>query len=271
MRANGCVALGCKAMSDTDDNMVAVQIFGRVHPAGLTVDLHAPQIKYSSDDGTLTAEIDVKVVKSEICVSWTTADYRRDTLLAIWAHSRKLATALVDLVVFRMGAAATVIMDRYQDHTGHSDVLSFVEPRVKGISTLLDSDTGLLSVFSVIADEQHLMTVLEDLISGLWSQDHKIVNCARSIEAIRQLIAGYHLEPDAQWPIFRRALNVDRSYLGLIMDLSKSPRHGKKDSAPAHDVDAIMERTWTLIYRFFYYRLGGNTDLDKKRFPVLSG
>jgi hypothetical protein len=243
MRANGCVALGCKAMSDTDDNMVAVQIFGRVHPAGLTVDLHAPQIKYSSDDGTL----------------------------AIWAHSRKLATALVDLVVFRMGAAATVIMDRYQDHTGHSDVLSFVEPRVKGISTLLDSDTGLLSVFSVIADEQHLMTVLEDLISGLWSQDHKIVNCARSIEAIRQLIAGYHLEPDAQWPIFRRALNVDRSYLGLIMDLSKSPRHGKKDSAPAHDVDAIMERTWTLIYRFFYYRLGGNTDLDKKRFPVLSG
>jgi hypothetical protein len=115
------------------------------------------------------------------------------------------------------------------------------------------------------------MTCLEDLISGLWSQDHKVINCARSVEAIRQLIAGYHLEPDAQWPIFRQALNVERSYLDLIMNYSKDPRHGKKDGAPANDVDTIMERTWTLIYRFFYYRLGGNKSLDKKRFPVLRG
>ena len=251
--------------------MTAVKIFGRVYPAGLTVDLHAPQIKYASDDGKLTAEIDVKVVKSDVCVSWTTTDYNRDTLLAIWVTSRKLATALVDLVALRIGAAATVIMDRYQDHTGHSDVLSFVEPKVKGISTLLDSDAGLLSAFSVIANEQHLMTVLEDLISGLWSQDHKVINCARSVEAIRQLIAGYHLEPDAQWPIFRKALNVERSYLDLIINYSKDPRHGKKDSAPASDVDTIMERTWTLIYRFFYYRLGGNKSLAEKQFPVLCG
>jgi hypothetical protein len=30
------------------------------------------------------------------------------------------------------------------------------------------------------------------------------------------------------------------------MNYSKDPRHGKKDSAPANDVDTIMERTWTL-------------------------
>jgi hypothetical protein len=127
---------------DMEDDTAAVQIFGRVYPAGLTVDLHAPQIKYASDDGALTAEIDVKVIKSDVCVSWTTTNYNRSSLPAIWVHSRKLATALVDLIAFRMGAAATVIMDRYQDHTGHSDVLAFIEPKVKGITTLLDSDAG---------------------------------------------------------------------------------------------------------------------------------
>jgi hypothetical protein len=228
-------------------------------------------MKYTSDDGTLTAEIDIEVIDSDVSVSWTTSDYNRDTLPAIWLHSRKLVTSLVDLIAFRMGAAATVILDRYKDHTGHIHTLVIGQPQVKGMSSLLDSDTGLLSVFDVIAHEPHLMTVLEDLISGLWSQDHKIINCARSVEAIRQLVAGYNVEPNAQWPIFRAALNVERSYLDLIMNYSTNSRHGKKDSAPTNDVNIIMERTWILIDRFFNYRLGGNKILDKKLFPALRG
>jgi hypothetical protein len=251
--------------------MADVQLLGRVYPAGFTVNLHAPRMKYASDDGALTAEIDVQVTDSDVSVSWTTSDYNRDTLAAIWVHSRKLVTSLVDLIAFRAGAAATVVLDRYKDPTGRIDTLVIGQPQVKGISTLLDSDAGLLSVFGVVAHEPHLMTVLEDLISGLWSQDHKIINCARSVEAIRQLVAGYHLEPNAQWPIFRVALNVERSYLDLIMDYSTDPRHGKKDSAPTNEVNTIMERTWILIDRFFNYRVGGNKRLDESLFPILRG
>jgi hypothetical protein len=123
--------------TSTRMTMEAVQILGRVYLAGLTINLHAPRMKYVSDDGTLTAEIDVQVIDSDVSVSWTTRDYNRNTLPAIWIHSRKLVTSLVDLIAFRIGAAATVILDRYKDHTGHSDTLVIGQPKVKCISTLV--------------------------------------------------------------------------------------------------------------------------------------
>jgi hypothetical protein len=126
---------------------------------------------------------------------------------------------------------------------------------------VLKDDAGLLAVFSVMAGEQHLMVVMEDLIAGLWSQDHKVINCARSVEAIRQLVAGYSLAPKQQWPIFNEKLNLDRNYVDLIMEHSKDPRHGKRPSSSPHEVAEIMKRTWIIFNRYFEYKLRGEQKL----------
>jgi hypothetical protein len=246
-----------------------VQLFGRVYPGGLKINLSAPGITYTADDGTLTGTIDITVRDSAITVDWRLSGYKREQLLPIWTHSKKLTTVLVDLIAYRMGAAAIIILDSYTDDNGFSDNIAIVEPAVAGQSTSFQSDAELLKVFALIASEQPLMLVFEDLISTLSSQDHKAVNCGRCVEAIRQLVAGYHLDAKQQWPIFNKFLNLDRSYPDLIMEHSKDPRHGKQMHVDPVVITEVMRRTWVIIDRFFHFRLGGNSKLDLSKFPIL--
>lgn len=249
----------------------AVQFFGRVYPAGLTINANAPDVVYRSHDGAINGTIDVVVVNSEVSASWRTSDYDRKNLWPFWAHAQRITVAIVNLIAFRGGFAATVILDRYREENGFEDGISFVEPKVAALSPILESDDGLRSVFSILANEQRLMVVLGDLIAGLWSQDHKVINCARSVEAIRQLVAGYSLTPKQQWPIFNDALNLNRDYVDLIMNHSKDPRHGKKPVSSPEEVTEIMKRTWIIFNRYFEYKLRGEQNLDTSIFPMLSG
>jgi hypothetical protein len=248
-----------------------VQVLGRVYPAGLKINLSAPGITHTADDRTLTGKIDITVVDSVVMVEWTVAHYKPELLTAIWMHSKKLSTVLVDLIAFRMGAAAIVVLDSYVDDKGVSDSLALIEPAVAGLSTSFPTDAELLKVFEVIADEQELMLVFEDLIATLSSQDHKAVNCGRCVEAVRQLVAGYGLDAKRQWPIFNDFLNLDRLYIDLIMEHSKDPRHGKQLPVDANIGTEIMQRTWRVIDRFFHFRLLGNKKLDLASFPLLKG
>jgi len=247
-----------------------IQLFGRVYPGGLKVNLSAPGITYTADDGTLTGTIDIAVKDSAITVDWRlSGGYKPEQLLPIWTHSKKLSTVLVDLIAYRMGAAAIVILDSYTDDNGHSDNIAIVESAVTGLSTSFQSDAELLKVFALIASEQPLMLVFDDLIATLSSQDHKTVNCGRCVEAIRQLVAGYQLDAKQQWPIFNNSLNLDRSYPDLIMKYSKDPRHGKQTHIDPIIITEVMRRTWVVIDRFFHFRLGGNGKLDLSKFPIL--
>ena len=253
--------------------MDIVSILGRVYPAGYKVQLVHEGTIYKADDGTLSGKVDVRVVNSAIVVRWTLDhEYNKDLLLSIWTHSKRLATGLVDLIAFRQGMAANVVLDRYVEPGGAPQDLAFGEPAVQGLATSLpdNDDKALLAVFRLMADEQQLLLVLEDLITGLSSQDHKAINCARCVEAVRQLLAGYDLTPVQQWPIIRDKLNLGEAYLNLIMSNSLNYRHGKQVPVDPALVTEIMKRTWTVIDRFFHFRLGGNQKLDAAKFPVLT-
>lgn len=158
---------------------------------------------------------------------------------------------------------------RSRDPSGKRDDIALVEPAVQGLATAIRDDGGLLKVFTVIAEQQELLLVLEDLIASLANQDHKTINCARCVEAVRQLIAGYGVEPKKQWPILKDKLNLETSYLKLITDHPKDHRHGKQTGVDPAIVTEIMVRTWTIIYRFFHFRLGGDQKLDTTQFPIV--
>jgi hypothetical protein len=248
---------------------IAVELFGRVH--GITINASAPGLTFKADDGSISATLDVVISNSSIKVRWFTEDYSRDKLRIVYDCSKKITTALVDLIAFRHGCAASVVIDKYRERGGFEDGISVVQPLLSELSTLINDDNGLHAVFSLLLSEPRLMVVMDDLISGLGSHDHKIINCARSVEAIRQLIGGYSLEPKAQWPVFNDALNLDRSYSDTIMDQSKDPRHGRMVPASDEAVAEIVKRTWNIFYRYFEYKLGGGKKLDPSRFPLLRG
>ncbi len=114
------------------------------------------------------------------------------------------------------------------------------------------------------------MVIMEDLISGISIQYHKTINCARCVEAIRQIIAGYEISTSEQWKLMRGALNVEREYLELIMNSAKYNRHGNPVSTDDAVIAEVMRRTWTIVDRFFHYRIGGNRELGGAQFPLLA-
>lgn len=242
---------------------------GHVYPSGLTIDAAHKGIRYSATDGTLAGTIDIAVANSVITVAWESENYRSDYLLATWVHSRKLVTVLVDLIAFRMGVGATVVLDQYQIDNSAVENISILDPNVAGLATSIQSDVDLLEVFGIVTREQHLMVVFEDLISTLSSEEHKAVNCGRCIEAIRRLVAENEPDHKKQWPIMRDMLNLDLSYLLLITNSSIEPRHGGSGAADPKEVAEVLRRTWVIIDRFFHFRKAGSRKLDLVRFPLL--
>lgn len=251
--------------------MVTLEVLGRVHPQGFTVNIAAPEVTYTADDGTLTGRMEIRVIDSAISVKWTLNRYAPDQLFHVWRHSQRVVTGMVDLIALRLGVAAVVVLDRYRDNQGREELITLGEPAVKGLITSLANEADIEKVFALLADEQELLLVVEDLITGLGSQDHKTINCARCVEAVRQLIAGYDLEPKQQWPIIHENLNLDANYLKLITDHSKDHRHGKQTPVDPTIVVEIMRRTWIVIDRFIHFRLGRNGRLDLREFPLLTG
>jgi hypothetical protein len=251
--------------------MAVVEMLGRVMPSGLTINASHLGVGYAADDGSLTGMFNITILNSEVRVTWEAKTYSPDNLFPIFFHATRLAKSLVNLIAFRMGAAATVMLDYHRVDGGNVRAINILDPSVAGLSNLLESDEGLMSVFEMMAEEPHLMLVLDDLIAGLWSQPHKLINCARCVEALRQLVAGYRLTPRQQWPIFNDRLRLTRSYTDPIMRHSLDPRHGKEYAIPDGEVAEVTRRTWVIANRFFRYRLNGNSKLDEQSFPVLAG
>lgn len=249
--------------------MTKVVWTGHVYPSGLTISIAHTGARYTASDGTLDGMLDIVVEDSAITVAWEIENYSSDNLLATWIHSRKLVTVLVDLVAFKMGAAALVVVDKYQIDGKPAEEINIMEPKVANLATSFASDAELLEVFSIATKEQHLMVVFEDLISTLSSQEHKAVNCGRCVEAIRRLVAENEADPKRQWPIMHHLLNLERSYLDLITNHSKEPRHGKAPVADPDEITEVLTRTWLIIDRFFHFRRGGSVKLDVAQFPLL--
>lgn len=249
--------------------MTKVTWTGHVYPSGLTINAAHKGARYTANDGTLDGTLDIVVENSAITVAWEIETYRSDNLLATWIHSRKLVTVLVDLIAFRMGAGATVVLDKYQIDNCAVENISILEAKVAGLVTSFLSDAEFLEVFGIVAKEQHLMVVFEDLISTLSSEEHKAVNCGRCVEAIRQLVAETEADRKKQWLIMQDLLNLDRSYLELITNHSIEPRHGSNAAADPNEIAEVLARTWVIIDRFFHFRRGGNRKLDIVHFPLL--
>lgn len=251
--------------------MDTIWLLGNVYPAGFKINASVPSISYASDDGTLNGTIEPVIEESEIRVRWTLEKYNPDTQFAIYRHSERIVTAMADVVALPLGTAAFVVLDRWIDAEGQETTLNLAEPAVAGLMTSMSTPKGLNDVFQLLTGEQELLLVLRDLVASLASQDHKAINCARCVEAVRHLIAGYDLEPKKQWEVLRGNLNLEAPYLKLITDNSTDHRHGKQTPIDPTVVTEIMVRTWTIIDRFFHFRISGDQKLDAVRFPVLTG
>jgi hypothetical protein len=68
----------------------------------------------------------------------------------------------------------------------------------------------------------------------------------------------------------RENLRVDRSYLQLITDQSKAPRHGDVQAIEALVTEEVAKRCWTIMNRYFEFKKRGGSPLPLSEYPLLT-
>lgn len=192
-------------------------------------------------------------------------------------HNRAIAylRAFVDLNCFATGAPLSVILDTVVSPDGEEQSLRPIHPLLPGLCTIAVNgpNGGIgLDVLDEITKEPMLFLALRDLISALGSADLAVVDCARAIEGLRNLMVPDEEDRKKSWGIFQANLNIDRAYREYVTNLSVGPRHGdRKQWINGGEIDEILQRSWKIMDRFFHFVRRGKIPLAAPEFGLLVG
>jgi hypothetical protein len=258
----------CLGMADLPNR---VTFLGRVYPLGAIISITVPEITFREGKGLFTAKYSVQVLQSEITVHCDFDNFRPNHPYTLWIHAQEITQTLVNLVAFQSGMGTITILNEYIDAHGKRDVLTLADPALRPLCTAFSRTNRFMEVVQAVFAEPDLFMAFNDLAMSNAMPSHILINCARCVEAIRTLIAPPDTDRTKAWGIMQVALNVDRTYLAYITDLSIGPRHGKP--TPITDAIAleVRARTWRIMDRFLHYRLGKNQPLSPEAFPLLRG
>ena len=186
-----------------------------------------------------------------------------------------IVKAIVDCLGFAKGLGLSVVLEKYYDATGKESDIAFKNEPLARLFTAFDlnpANTGKNNferMYRLVIGEPALFMALNELVGSLYIPHQIPVNCGRAIEGIRKLFAPVGTPRDQEWKLMRENLRLTSSYIELITNESKSPRHGDRTFIPASVLDPILERSWIIMNRFLEFRKRGNQPLPLSEFPEL--
>jgi len=104
---------------------------------------------------------------------------------------------------------------------------------------------------------------IEPDLSGLFAY--------RAIEVIMHSFREFESERrDHIWAKFRESLNLDFHFFDFVKSFSEPNRHGKPIILSVKDRQNCIHTAMIVLQRFMHYIQGGNTKLDRTKFPILN-
>ena len=247
-----------------------IAFFGRVHPPGVPISINEvdPFVDYSDQEGFLariTPVINNSRVSMECYFNNLVPNYQSKLIYIAVSGVR----ARIALESFRLGLGTVFSVDWMKDYDGTIRKVSVSQIGLSDMCTSLSTSEDYTRLKDIATGDQAMSLAIDDLIQAQTSPLMQEVSCGRAIEGIRNIIAGQGTEPKKAWPLVREALNIDRTYLILITDNSVPRRHGEFKLIAGATQQEILRRSWTIMDRFFHYRLRGDTRLPLDQFPLL--
>lgn len=133
-------------------------------------------------------------------------------------------------------------------------------------STSQKRPTPVDELIKLAVSNVYLRSSHSDLNSAIMSPNDTGFYCYRAIESLMQ---EFKTESRKAWPRFRDALQVTQAWIKPLTDNSTSNRHGELKGLSGQERVFLMQRSWTLVYRFACLRLRGVTALSLSEFPLL--
>jgi hypothetical protein len=245
--------------------------FGRIHPRGTKISVHEVRVvHYLDEQRSLKLNMVPYVTNSKVSIDCYFDNLIPDHASIILPVVISAIRGQVDLISFMMGAGTTIILDWMKDYNGVVSDIALVQHDLASICTSFTEFKNYKELKEMATAEKAMALALNDLILAQTIPNLAEVNCARAMEGVRQIIAGQGTEAKLAWPIMQTALNVDRSYREIITNNSFARRHGQFKTLPPDTIQEILRRSWTIMDRFFHYRLRGDTQLPIDEFRLLT-
>jgi hypothetical protein len=206
-----------------------------------------------------------------------------DEVSLVFGRAYSIVRVLIDMYSFFTGNAVTMVFDRLVSADGEQHEWFAGDVELRPICTAYDKQP--LTWFPVLREmisTPELQHAMADLTDCIGIPHLTVINCARAIEAIRNLIAEELIPSGADrivwfknherqaWNHFGSLLRIEQSYTQPIISSSRGPRHGRRWTGHQLPTNQITRRGWTIMNRFLEYRKRGSTQLPLADFPILA-
>lgn len=259
-------------------SMFTVTLSGRVNPGVWPITLpDLPEVKWPLEYDNVIATFNVHIHHAQLKVTCSMEIYEDKYFTDIYRKSLDLARACIDTFAFASGAGLSVSLDKVSFDGSAPQTITFSSPPelYRECTVIPFSELGVLqyadyiAILHIVISEPAIFILLNHLIACI-SMHHVVpANCGRVIDGLRKLVDPS--KPEIAWLTFREALNLDISYLALIAENSKGPRHGEQVRIEGSIVGEIQKRTWAVMNRFLEYKKRSSQKLPIVEFPLLYG
>lgn len=252
--------------------MPTVHFHGLVLPKPIKVSLsNIPPIAWKVPDQDLELNYELTIKQSVVHVIVTANQFDKDKhFVALYMRALDLTRAAVDLVGFAKATGLVVHLDRFVDADGNAMELVFDNKGLVPLCTAYQLDNRFSEMLTMLLMSHPIAVQLRHLIESITIPHVSLVNCARAIEGLRQIMSP-DTKDSAAWKLMRESLNVDEAYLKLITGNSKGPRHGGTAHVPGTVTSEVTKRAWNVMNRFLEYKKRKDTPLPESEFPMLLG
>jgi len=235
-----------------------------------------PTLHFHSAELAFDADIEVTAHASAISVKCTATRYDDAVFVQLHKIGFDLARATVHLFTFASGISLSVVFDEIIRPDGTKTAFIAQDLSLARLCTAYSTylptagNWGLSDVANVVFTDPVVFGALDDLVGAISHHHVTVINCARAVEALRNVMALPGASRIEAWEQFRTKLNIDRGYLQLIVETSTDGRHGRGTFIPGATTTEITRRSWVIMNRFLEFRKSGNQPLTAPAFPLLS-
>jgi hypothetical protein len=216
---------------------------------------------------SISIQENVVLVECELN-QWRMADH----LIPVYMRALDLTRAVVDVASFRAGLGLTVVLEEIEQPDGAKGLYVPVGQDLSRLPSVFkdrEGENSFASVLRIAMTNVSLFRALRDMIDAITYPHVAPVCCGRAIEGVRHILA-----PDEErkkgWAIMNATLRLERSYVDLILDHSKGPRHADPAHISAAICSEIVKRSWKIMNRLLEYLKRGSQPLPQSEFPTLS-
>lgn len=254
--------------SPTSPNAKHFRFEGRVIPEVRNVTIPKVNPVHISDPWGFHGDIDISVVNGRVNIDCVCFDEVARADMCV-ARCFECVTGLVDLYAYTKGWNLTVILDA-MIVDGSKSRLAVSEKGLPPLVSSIADDEDFRAVSALLLKKFNLKFALHDLIVAIGALNYPHIGTARSMEAIRGMIAPDARNESEAWRTMRSLLNIERDYLQRITDASRGPRHGDRGGATGDTQMTVMQRAWTIMDRYLeFLKRGGETRLPLSEYPFL--